>query len=187
MTTGRINQVCTYHTLHTERCSIWKGDTQRASCSKERPSTAVENDDASASGLPFQQTRQDRSHLLIERGKNVQNLPEERAKLLQNFNALNAPQGVLIHKFKLANLERYIHYPNIHCKPPTQGVKVQREYQRVQSRYRWTRGSKFEENPVNPRKGEHTNWEDPPPIYMGLTCWGMSLFYHQRQKSLFDQ
>ena len=161
MTTGRINQVCTYHTLHTERCSMWKGDTQRASCSKERPSTAVENNDASAGGLPIQQTREGERPKRFKRP----DLHEERATLLLNFNTVNAPQGVLIHKFKLANLERYIHYPNIHSKPPTQGVKVQQEYQRVQSRYRWTRGTKLEGNPVNTRKNEQTKQGSlPPPV-----------------------
>jgi hypothetical protein len=64
---------------------------------KERPSTAVENNDASASGLPFQQRRQDR-RLSDKRGLSVQTLPEKPAQLLQKFNTLNAPQGVQIHK-----------------------------------------------------------------------------------------
>ena len=61
---------------------------------------------------------------LHSRDLSVQTLPEKPAQLLQNFNTLKAPQGVQIHKSKLVNLERYIHFPNIPCKPPTQGVKV---------------------------------------------------------------
>ena len=43
---------------------------------------------------------------LNSRDLSVQTLPEKPAQLLQNFNTLNAPQRVQIHKLKLANLER---------------------------------------------------------------------------------
>ena len=45
------------------------------------------------------------------RDLSVQTLPEKPAQLLQNFNTLNAPQGVQIHKLKLANLERWFKSP----------------------------------------------------------------------------
>ena len=86
-----------------------KGDTQRASCSKNDPAPKLKTTMHPLAAYLF--NSEGKTEDLHSRDLSVQTLPEKPAQLLQNFNTLNAPQRVQIHKLKLANLERWFKSP----------------------------------------------------------------------------
>ena len=104
---------------------------------------------------------------LHSRDLSVQTLPEKPAQLLQNFNTLNAPQRVQIHKLKLANLERWF-------KSPTFIINLRPK------EWRFTGISKGKCQLTGKQRGtslriqKHTNWwtlyRQGPPSCIGNAC-----------------
>ena len=97
------------HPPELSKAQSRKGDTQRASCSKNDPAPKLKTTMHPLAAYLF--NSEGKTEDLHFRDLSVQTLPEKPAQLLQNFNTLNAPQGVQIHKLKLANLERWFKSP----------------------------------------------------------------------------